>query len=342
MMHELEPSDPRWREFVAGHPVATAFHHPEWVKLVADCYGFRAFAAAIEDSSGDIRSGLPVVEVRHHVGRAKWVSLPFTDYCPPLVSSPQDEQVLSVALRDARVAAGVRTMEVRAPMAGTVQTGPVALRHVLELDADPAVVYERFHPSQVRRNIKRAQREGVSVRQGDRPEDLLEVFYGLHLATRRRQGVPIQPRRFFRLLWERTVEPGLASVLIAEAEGRPVAAAVFLSWNGTLIYKFGASDEGAWSLRPNHLLFWQAIQDACAQGCRWMDFGRTDAGQEGLAAFKRSWGAREEPLAYGAIGSGDHAVTPGGTMDRALGAVIRHGPPLVCRVTGELLYRYSA
>jgi CelD/BcsL family acetyltransferase involved in cellulose biosynthesis len=341
-MHELELTDPRWQAFVAGNPVATAFHHPDWVRLVADCYGFRAFAITVDDGDGGVGAGLPVVEVRHVVGRAKWVSLPFTDYCPPLVSSSPDEPRLCAALREAAVAARVRSIEVRAPMAGTHQAGPAALRHVLDLEADPAAVYARFHPSQVQRNIKRAKREGVSVRQGDRPEDLLDVFYGLHLGTRRRQGVPIQPRRFFRLLWERVVQPGLASVLIAEANGRPVAAAVFLTWNGTLIYKFGASDERAWSLRPNHPLFWQAIQTACEQGCHSMDFGRTDAGQDGLAAFKRSWGAREEPLVYGNIGSGDHAVTPGGTMTRALGAVIRHGPPLVCRVTGELLYRYSA
>jgi CelD/BcsL family acetyltransferase involved in cellulose biosynthesis len=341
-MSELELTDPRWQAFVAADPVATAFHHTDWVRLVADCYGFRAFAITLDDGDGGLGAGLPVVEVRHVVGRAKWVSLPYTDYCPPLVSSPEDELRLCAALREAGAVSGVRTFEVRAPMAGT-QHGPAALRHVLDLEADPAAVYARFHPSQVQRNIKRAKREGVSIRQGDRPEDLLDVFYGLHLGTRRRQGVPIQPRRFFRLLWERAVEPGLGSVLIAEADGQPVAAAVFLTWNGTLIYKFGASDERAWSLRPNHLLFWKAIQTACEQGCRSMDFGRTDAGQEGLAAFKRSWGAREEPLVYGTIGSDAHGEAGGGgTGRRALGAVIRHSPPLVCRFTGELLYRYSA
>jgi len=339
----LELTDARWRDFVGGNPASTPFHHPEWAKLVGDCYGFRAFAITVQDTDGHIRAGLPVVEVRHMPGRAKWVSLPFTDYCPPLTTSPGDASSLTAALVHASASAGIHHVEFRSQVEGASPAGPPALRHVLDLDEDPAQVYARFHASQVQRNIRRAEREGVRVRRGDHPDDLLEVFYNLHLGTRHRQGVPIQPRRFFRLLWERAVEPGLGSVLIAEAKGQPVAAAVFLTWNGTLIYKFGASDETAWKLRPNHLLFWEAIQAACAQGCRSMDWGRTDAGQEGLAAFKRSWGAREEPLTYAEIGPGrEHRPPSSGRIGRALAAVIRHGPPILTRLTGELLYRYTA
>src|SRR5262249_59613082 len=124
------------------------------------------------------------------------------------------------------------------------------------------------------------------------------------LARRRRQGVPIQPKRFFGLLWDRIIAPGMGSVLVVETPaGDPIAAAVFVAWNGTVVYKFGASDASSWSLRPNHLLFWHAIRTACEQGCRWFDFGRTDLGQEGLRNFKLSWGAAEEPLFYATVGS---------------------------------------
>jgi CelD/BcsL family acetyltransferase involved in cellulose biosynthesis len=42
-------------------------------------------------------------------------------------------------------------------------------------------------------------------------------------------------------------------------------------------------------LRPNDLLHWQAIQDACAQGLRWYDFGYAPAGNQGIAQFKSKW-----------------------------------------------------
>ena len=87
-----------------------AVHHPDWTRLVARCYGFRAFALAVSDAAGVIRAGLPVVEVRHFRGGPKWVSLPYTDYCPPLVSERQEEEELAAALqragRDRRCPAG--------------------------------------------------------------------------------------------------------------------------------------------------------------------------------------------------------------------------------------------
>jgi CelD/BcsL family acetyltransferase involved in cellulose biosynthesis len=339
----LEPTDPRWADFVATHPAATPFHHPEWTRLVAGCYGFRAFALAVRDVSGVIRAGLPVVEVRHLRGAPRWVSLPYTDYCPPLVSTGEQEEQLVAALRRSSRAAGVRRVEIRAPIAGGSPAGPRALRHVLGLGPNPAEVYAGFHRSQVQRSIRRAEREGLTVRRGSSPHDLVDTFYQLHLRTRRRQGVPVQPRRFFRLLWDNAIATGLGSLLIVEAAAQPIAAAVFLTWNETVIYKFGASDESSWSLRPNHLLLWDAIRAACEQGCRWFDFGRTDIGQEGLRNFKLSWGAVEEPLFYGMVGGTlESAPSAEGMATRVLGPVIRHGPLLLCRAVGETLYRYVA
>jgi CelD/BcsL family acetyltransferase involved in cellulose biosynthesis len=337
----LAIDDSRWRRFVSQHPRALPFHQPEWASLVADCYGFRAFAATIEDERGAIRAGLPVVEVRHLLGRRRWVSLPFTDYCPPLAADDPAERALADGLRRAARDARISSVEVRAALDGIPLREP-ALRHVLALDPDPAVVYRRFHPSQVQRSIRRAEREGLTVRRSAEPRDLLRTFYDLHLSTRRRQGVPIQPRRFFRLIASRLLTGGAGWVDVVEAAGRPVAAALFLAGNGTVIYKFGASDEAAWPMRPNHLLFWHAIRVACEEGYGSLDFGRTDAGHDSLAAFKRSWGAREEPLTYSSLGESPPPEAGHGSAARVLGQVIQHSPGFVCRAAGELLYRYVA
>jgi CelD/BcsL family acetyltransferase involved in cellulose biosynthesis len=338
----LELTDPRWGDFVAGQPSATPFHHPDWGSLIASCYGFRGFAIAISDAAGQIRAGLPVIEVRHLLGEPKWVSLPFTDYCPPLAPAPQEEADLVAALRRASKAAGIRRVEVRAPLKVASSVSKTALRHVIALDHDPATVYAGFRPS-VQRHIQQAGPRGVTIRGGERREDLVEIFYRLHLRTRRRLGVPIQPRRFFCMLWESVIRTGLGSVLIAEASAQPVAAEVFLEWNGTTISKFSASDERAWSLRANNLITWHLIKTACEHGSQWFDFGRTDMGNEGLSAFKRSWGAVEEPLVYRTLGVRSEAAPARDSMaDHALASVIRHGPPVFCRAAGEALYRYAA
>src|SRR5262249_24429136 len=201
----LDLADPRWRSFVERSDAATPFHHPDWANLVADCYGFKAFAVAMTEPSGEIRAGIPMVEVRLPLRGARWVSLPFTDRVPPLLMQDGDGHALAAALARAIGDAGVREAEVRGELPGAAPTGWPALRHVLELQADPQAVYAGFHPSQVKRSIKRAERESLRVRTGSRSEDITEIFYGLHLRTRRRQGVPIQPKRFFGLLWDRII-----------------------------------------------------------------------------------------------------------------------------------------
>jgi hypothetical protein len=68
------------------------------------------------------------------------------------------------------------------------------------------------------------------------------MCYRLRLLTRKRLGAPIQIRRFFHLIERNAIEGGLGFVLSAHANQVPVAAAVFLAWNGVLTYKYGASD----------------------------------------------------------------------------------------------------
>jgi lipid II:glycine glycyltransferase (peptidoglycan interpeptide bridge formation enzyme) len=219
---------------------------------------------------------------------------------------------------------------------------PRAFRHGIAIDGDPDRVFAGF-PSKTRTHIRQAERRGVTVRRAAEPGDLVDIFYRLHLRNRRRLGVPVQPRRFFRMLWENLIKTGLGLVLIAEAAGQPVAAAVILAWNGTMVGKFIASDEQAWSLRPNNLLVWHAVQAASELGCRWFDFGRTDAANTGLRAYKQSWGAVEEPLVYGTLGASPEPASHGnGMASRLLACAIRHGPLLVCRASGETLYRYAA
>jgi CelD/BcsL family acetyltransferase involved in cellulose biosynthesis len=333
--------DARWTAFVANHPYALPFHHPSWAAMLAECYRFRAFSLTVDGPDGQVLAGVPVVEVPRRSGGYRWVALPFTDHCPPLVSADVDVD-LSGRLDEVRRAFGVHRLELRADVPGpAVQPDGAYLTHVLRLDRSEAEVFAALHGNQVRRNIRRAERAGVTVRQGTGEADLTGVFYRLHVRTRHRLGVPVQPRRYFRLLWERVVQPGHGAVLISESDGVPVAAGVFLASRGVCVYKYGASDERSWRVRPNHLLFWHAIRWAMGRGCTRFDFGRTDAGDTGLRQFKSYWGTVERPLAYSVLT--DRPNRPGRDGVPGWGrAIIRHGPAIVPRAIGEPLYRYTA
>jgi hypothetical protein len=292
------------------------FHLPAWSQLLAECYGFRPFVCG----------GLPVLEI----SRRRWSALPFTDLCPPLGDPAETVRALEEARGRARV-------EVRAPLPG-VPGAAVGWRHVLALHDD---VESGFHHSQVRRNIKRAEREGVSVRVATREADITDTYYALHVRTRRRLGAPVQRRRYFALLWRHMLAAGHGYALIAEHEGRPAAAAIFLTADRTTVYKYGASDERLWSVRPNHLIFRDAIRCALAWGHTTFDFGRTDFDDLGLREFKLGWGAAEEELVYSSLG-GAPATAPRGARAAALARrTLQTAPPWVCRAAG-LLYGHVA
>lgn len=339
-MLTLDVHDPRWLELVRTRSDALPFHHPSWVKLLADCYGFRPFALVLPDEAGGIRAGVPVLEVRGAFAGRRWVSLPFTDYCPLLTGDvPIGDLVPS--LIDEVSARGLDLLELRTglPEHGRLHTSTKSVRHTLALGANLDDLYHRFSKMH-QRNIRKAEQAGVQVERGQAASDV-ETFYRLHLLTRKRLGVPIQPRRYFNFLARDIVGAGLGFVLSAHVDGVPAAAAVFLAWNGTLIYKYGASDPRLWEFRPNNLLFWTAIRWGCENGYHTLDWGRSDLEDHGLRAFKSGWGTTEEPLTYTVIADAPGNPTSG-RLKKALGVVIRRSPLWVCRAIGEWLYRFAA
>jgi CelD/BcsL family acetyltransferase involved in cellulose biosynthesis len=339
-MLAVDLDDREWHRFLRCSPDATPFHHPAWSTLLAETYGFRSFALVHRDDDGQIVEGLPVVEVALPFSRPRWVSLPFTDYCPPLALGQELRNDFARDLDGARNAAGVAQLEVRAPLvAEGVQLQERAFRHVLPLDADDEEVLSRVHQT-MRRNVSKALREGVTVRPAESESDLVDVFYRLHLMTRRRLGVPVQPRRYFRLLWRLFLEPGHGRLFLAYRGTDAIGGVIILAWNHTAIYKYGAWDERASRLRPNNLLFWRAIQWSIQEGATTLDLGRTDTDQPGLRSFKNGWGAREETLTYSTLGtaSADSIRSSPALVSHA----IRHSPRLVCRALGEAFYRFAA
>jgi CelD/BcsL family acetyltransferase involved in cellulose biosynthesis len=332
----IDAGDAGWREFLFSHPDALPYHHPAWVETLADVYGYEPLAAVVRSPDGEIAGGLPLVVVGGRLRARRWVSLPFTDMCPPLAGDGLSERELGAAVEELRTAHGVAALELRSPLAG-FEADARGVRHELAL-TDPESLFAAFR-SQVRRNIRKAEKAGLEVRVAEGRDDLVRTYFDLHADTRRRLGVPPQPRRFFDALWRHVIEPGLGFVLLAQHEGAAVAGAVFLEWNGRIVYKYGASDRRHWSLRPNNLLFWECIRRGCSSGARVLDFGRSDLEDEGLRAFKGSWGAPEEPLVYTTLGT---ARSGSGTAAQLLRPLVRTSPAWVGRLVGAALYRLAA
>jgi CelD/BcsL family acetyltransferase involved in cellulose biosynthesis len=335
-----EIDEVRWADFVASHPASGPFHLPAWAAMIAECYRFRAFALLVEDRDGEVLAGLPAIAVRSPLRGRRWVSLPFTDACAPLVRAdvPRDEVFAAL---DAFVLPGpAGGLEIRAalPPAPDRHPAPAGYLHTLSLPRDPA----DLHPNKGHRNYRnQARRKGVQVSQGRTAEDMA-TFYRLHALTRRRHGVPVQPRRFFDLMLKRLIVPGHGFIATAVADGEVLTAGVYLESNGVLVAKYQGSDPGLPDKRAGYLIDWEMMVYGVANGCHTLDLGRSEADHEGLRLYKSSWGAAEAPLVYTQLGGRAPSADGGGGVGGATSALIRRSPVWVCRTLGELFYRWAA
>ena len=341
----LDLDDPRWNRFARSRQDALPFHHASWGSLVAECYDHRAIALVLLESD-EVVAGVPAIEIRNCVTRRRrWVSLPFTDHCPPLARDKPALDAFAASLGELRRQADVSRIEFRSelPLPG-LPAEPRAYLHTVDLGVGKEDLFRSFDRSQVQRSIRRSERDGVVVRRAERACDVTHIYYRLHVDTRRRHGVPTQPRRFFRLVWDRLLEPGLGFLSLAYAAGEPVAGAIFLTGGGrTISYKYAASDSRHWNVRPNHAVIWDGMCWAGDNGFGKFDFGVTHLPDQSLRAFKARWGAREATVVDMTLGGEARTSRSLPTLVRRGAApLIRRAPRWVCRGLGATFYRYAA
>jgi hypothetical protein len=334
-------AESNWNAALSEYDAATIFHTVNWAAVLANVYKYRICHIVLRkpDRMGAL---LPIAEVSSFITGRRGVSLPFADECSPLLCPQVSlEEVLDSALPHA-CARRWRYLELRTNAEGV--PGAVASTdyrtHSLSLEPTDDAQFAKLRSSQ-QRNIRKAVREGVEIHRLQ-THNAVDEYYLLHCLTRKRQGVPPQPRRFFQAIHQFIIERGNGFVLLARYKGQWVAGGVFLHFGQNAVYKFGASNLGFQHVRPNSLLMWEAIRYYRAAGMKQFSFGRTDPNHAGLLQFKRSWGAEEAPLRYYRVGIGKPVRL---RLDRSEGKgiaskIIRHMPVPMLRLVGELAYRH--
>jgi hypothetical protein len=297
-MQEVDPlTYPDWNERLLGAPHASIFHTVNWLRVLQEAYGYRSHYFA--DLAGPQPLVLlPFLEVKSWLTGVRGVSLPFSDYCEPLV----DETARYPALLEQVVGAARRLrwkcLEMRGGDALLPGVPPytVYYRHTLMLREQAADVFARLR-SNYRAKIRKAGRNTLTVHVLRSPDAMAE-YYRLHCLTRKRHGLPPQPALFFKKIHEHVVAKNFGVVVLVSHQGHYVSGAVFLYFGSRALYKFGASDIKYRHLYPVYWLFWQTIQWLIQHGVKELCFGRTEKSHQGLVHFKDGWGTNKSHLQY--------------------------------------------
>lgn len=333
-------------DFVHASIEGSIYHMPAWSRVIASTYGFRVRTLVAHGGDGRLIGLLPLMLVSSPITGKRLVSLPYTNAAGPLGDRSSRQALVERATEIAR-AERCSYLELR--QQPDQELDHTALRRLdyfgtflLDLPEDSDGRH-RIFDKRARRGIAKAEKAGVEVEfAGD--VACVYDFHRLNLLTRRKHGVPPQPRAFFERLWRAFRNTGGIEVLLARHEGIIVAGIVLLTFKDTVIYAYGASDQRYLGRAPNHALFDRAIAWAVDRGYRRFDFGRTAPDNAGLMEFKRQWGARFVPMPYyyWPHRGGFVSESEAGWKHRVFVALWSRLPIALTAALGPPLYRHMA
>lgn len=137
--------------------------------------------------------------------------------------------------------------------------------------SDPLEKIMAHLPQKGRYAIKRAGRDGVTVKQVKATDTNCKIMYELLAKTAEGQ-FGIRGYEYFHSFWKRFEAAGTGQLFFAYFEGKVVAGAYAMSFGTKSTYKDGASVRDRKAYGASHLLQWHVIEWAKSRGVTLHDF----------------------------------------------------------------------
>jgi len=335
----------QWDEFVESHPDGTPYHLSCWLRTIHETYSFKPLLYVVKKDDGSIFGILPFFLVKSWVTGRRLVSLPFSDYGGPLfLDKGEEAQLLKNIIHEH--GKSVKYIEIRSKL--TEGSDFIAYnyykRHVLYLDISLSVLRKNIDKRTIQYSIRKAEKKGIEIKKENSPMGM-NAFYRLNMLTRKKHGVPCQPRKFFEKLLENVISKGHGFILLAFYDSKAVASSLFLMCNNTIHYKYNASDPDYMKkISPNHSLTYQAIREGCERGFTGFDFGRTSRDNLGLMRYKNMWGSKvfDIPHYYYPQIKGASSTEESSGLYRGMTHSWRLLPSPIIEKIGPLIYKHTA
>jgi CelD/BcsL family acetyltransferase involved in cellulose biosynthesis len=342
-LYRLDPlSDHRWCDFVASHPRASVFHQTGWLNALALTYNYRPVALTSAPPGEKLRDGLIFCEIRSSITGNRLVSLPFSDHAEPLLNDDGVSYEMAKWIQAESNERNWKYVEIR-PITGPLQAQRPMVQsqsfwlHTLDLTLSTDRLFHNLHRSCVQRRIRHAERQKL-IYERSSSTALLDEFYDLLIKTRRRFQLLPQPRAWFRNLM--ACAGTNAEIRIARKDGEAIAAILTLRHGGSVVYKYGCSDEKFHHLAGMPYLFWRLIEESKGENAVEIDFGRSDFDNHGLIRFKDRLGSVRRRLNYFRSAESSHERALSSQNLSATRALFSALPDTLSSMAGSLVYRH--
>ena len=153
----IDPTtDPRWHD-LATSVRSDVFHSPGWLAALRDSYDLEPTARVLLDGDGDPVAGLVYAEIVDMMD-PRTVSLPFSDFCDPLVSTADQWAALTDGLISPGTRFHTRCVHSDIPTTDDRLTQVNRARwHAVDVTRPADDIWTELHPS-ARRSIRKARK----------------------------------------------------------------------------------------------------------------------------------------------------------------------------------------
>lgn len=199
-------------------------------------------------------------------------------YCPkgPSTTSVGDLRKIVKGLREFANNHGVFTVKIEPELdyqtdlslLGLIPTQPIQYNYsTVYVDLTPSLddILTAL-PQKGRHAIRRAERDGVTVKTVPVSDENCRFMYNLFLETSQGAGFAIRPPEYYRSFYRAYEALGIGQLFFAYFEGKVVAGAFAMVQGSKSMYKDGASVRARAAYGASHLLQWHVIRWAKEKG----------------------------------------------------------------------------
>lgn len=304
-----------WNAFVASCGNATAAHAFAWKAVIESAYRHECPYLVVR-RDGNIVGALPLVSVRSQAFGHFLVSMPFMSTGGPLGDESAVRELENAAIELAR-RRGAQMVELRCLDQMPTELPASTDKIVCEIDLPETAeqLWSAF-PSKLRAQVRRPQKEGLTVRFG---ESEVLPFFSVFAHNMRDLGSPTHSLSFFRAL-QREMSSHVEFGCVYHGDA-PIAAGCAVRWRDEVEMTWASALREYSASAPNMLLYWSFMERNINAGAKRFSFGRCTP-DTGSHRFKKQWGTTDSPLYWYQWSASGHGSLPG-TQSRSMAIATR-------------------
>ncbi|HSL45264.1 MAG TPA: GNAT family N-acetyltransferase [Anaerolineales bacterium] len=294
-----------WREFVMNNPRGNIFHSPEMYQVFARSKGFSPALWAVLDDDGAVQALMLTAKITVIGGIFQFMTTRAVVYGGPLCSDHKQGQVaLDFLLHEynRHAARNVLFTEFRnvhdvSDLRPTLENSGYYfedhLNFLIDLTRPSQELWKNIR-SNAQRNIRKAQKSGVTIEEAHTPEDVDAAYVILQDVYHRIQ-VPLPDRSLFTAAFEALHPKNMMHILFARLNGVNIGALTLLTYKGNILYWYTGPLREYTEYRAGDLLVWSAIEFGKKLNCHTFDFGGGGRPDEeyGVRDFKLKFGGQQ-------------------------------------------------